>query len=228
MLPLPDRRLIVTDDGSHTYALEGVNKHYHSTFGALQESRHVFIENGLKKVLAVQDSIRILEVGFGTGLNALLSFIEGGTRNAVILYHALEPYPLNAKEYSILNYPQLLEYDKALQVFLSMHEAPWGKETAIAKGFLLKKYLVSLHEAKLPEKFFDLVYYDAFGPDEQPEMWELGMFKKVFTAMRTGGILTTYCSKGGVRRGLRTAGFYVIKLPGPKGKREITHALKLK
>jgi len=223
----PERQLIVTADGSHTFALKGIEEHYHSVFGALQESRHVYIENGLKKILEYQDSAKVLEIGFGTGLNALLTFMEGQALNASIIYHTLEPYPLNSQEYSTLNYPQLLGGKDTDQVFLKLHESPWNKETAISKGFLFRKLPVPLLDAKLSSGYYDLVYYDAFGPEVQPEMWEMAMFKKMHAALRTGGVLTTYCSKGGVRRGLKQTGFYVSKMPGPAGKRDITYAQKL-
>lgn len=224
----PERRLIITEDGSHTFALEGVKEHYHSTFGAMQESRHVFIENGFNKMLSANETLRILEVGFGTGLNALLTYLEALKVGASVVYHAIEPYPLKPIEYKALNYPKLIGDAEAEEFFLQLHESGYNKEVAIAPQFLLRKYPVTLNEAKWPSKHFDLVYYDAFGPEVQPEMWELTAFKKVFTALRLGGVLTTYCSKGGVRRGLKSAGFYVSKMPGPQGKREITHAKKLR
>ncbi|MEE4178032.1 MAG: tRNA (5-methylaminomethyl-2-thiouridine)(34)-methyltransferase MnmD [Bacteroides sp.] len=220
------RRIIKTDDGSHSLELVGQGEHYHSTFGAVQESRHVFIQRGLLSLPHKETPIHILEVGFGTGLNALLTFIESQNQGIQVHYFTLEPFPLEREEYEVLNYPQILEQGKYAACFEAFHQCEWDKPVEIAKGFSFHKTRYGLKEAKLSSGFFDLVYFDAFGPDTQPELWEQALFEKVFNAMHSAGVLVTYCAKGMVKRALRACGFTIERLPGPPGKREMTRAVK--
>jgi tRNA U34 5-methylaminomethyl-2-thiouridine-forming methyltransferase MnmC len=217
--------LILTGDGSHTLYVPQLNEHYHSTFGAIQESRHIFIEAGLKQTFPVQSPLRILEVGFGTGLNAFLSLLEAGKSGKIIHYTSIEPFPLNPEITILLNYPELLSTAKT-SLFKKMHDAEWNREIKVTGQFTLIKVLQYLQKIKLERNYFDLVYFDAFGPEVQPDLWTEEIFRKIFLSLKKGGILMTYSAKGSVRRALKNSGFSVEKLPGPAGKREITKAIK--
>jgi tRNA U34 5-methylaminomethyl-2-thiouridine-forming methyltransferase MnmC len=218
-------KLVVTGDGSHTLLQPRLNEHYHSTFGAIQESRHIFISSGLGRF---QDNseVAILEVGFGTGLNALLTILEADQRNLKVDYTAIEPQPIDAPVFLQLNYPYKLGLQASLGPFKAIHEAPFLKKTGITKGFSLVKMKGKLEIIKFSPTAFDLVYFDAFSPEVQPELWTDKIFRKLFNALKPGGILVTYSAKGSVTRALKLAGFRIEKLPGPPGKREITRALK--
>jgi tRNA U34 5-methylaminomethyl-2-thiouridine-forming methyltransferase MnmC len=217
----------ITGDGSHTLYLPGLNEHYHSTFGAIAESRHIFLETGYKHIFRTEEPVRILEIGFGTGLNALLTFMESEKLNGKTEYASIELYPLQAEVYVKLNFPDLLNDDSCRKIFLRMHELPWNSKTQLSGNFRILKINTSLELYQPPEAYFDLVYFDAFGPDVQPEMWTLEVFEKMASALRNKGVLVTYSTKGTVRRNLIAAGFSVEKLPGPPGKREILRATRL-
>lgn len=213
-------KCIETADGSHSVYVESIDEHYHSTKGALQESRHVFIEAGLKE--KEQKSIHILEVGMGTGLNALLTVIDRFPDQEVY-YTALEKYPLSNSITDKLNYATLLNVDQ--NILNRIHHSVWGAFQEIAPGFHLEKIKVDLHDWK-PQGAFDLVYFDAFGPDKQPDMWSMSIYETLYRVMNTDGIVVTYTAKGDVRRGLTTAGFHVERLQGPPGKKHMTRARK--
>jgi tRNA U34 5-methylaminomethyl-2-thiouridine-forming methyltransferase MnmC len=214
--------IIESADGSHTLRVDSLNETYHSHKGALTESLHVFLKMGLA-LFSERDSIHLLEVGFGTGLNALLTAIDS-TRNAVH-YTSLETYPLSWEMVSKLNYAQLANDHKAESIFEKMHATPWDESMEIADQFYLKKAACSLQDFKAEQKI-DLVYYDAFAPHAQPELWEPAIWQKLFEMMSNGGILVTYCAKGQVRRDMQAAGFSVERLEGPPGKREMIRATK--
>ncbi|MFA5815036.1 MAG: tRNA (5-methylaminomethyl-2-thiouridine)(34)-methyltransferase MnmD [Bacteroidales bacterium] len=216
------RQLILTEDGSHTIFVPEMGEHYHSIHGAIQESRHIFIKNGYDKVLA--DSISILEIGFGTGLNALLTLLESITDNKSVNYETWEAFPLSAEESRLLNYPDILK--SGHELFNELHKAVWGIEVPITSLFVLKKVRDDIRNFN-SDRIFDLVYFDAFGPDYQPELWDTGVFRKIGACMENNSRLVTYSAKGQVRRNLREAGFIVEKAPGPPGKREITIAIKM-
>jgi tRNA U34 5-methylaminomethyl-2-thiouridine-forming methyltransferase MnmC len=217
--------LILTADGSHTLFVPQLNEHYHSTYGAIQESRHVFIEAGLKQVIPGETPLRILEVGFGTGLNAYLSLIEAEKSGKTIHYTSTEPFPLNQNITNQLNYPELLG-EGTFPLFKNMHDEAWNKGNKITDHFFLHKILNGIDKTELEDKRFDLVFFDAFGPEVQPELWTEEIFRKIFLSLKRGGILVTYSVKGSVRRALKNSGFSVDKIPGPAGKREITRAYK--
>jgi len=221
-----ERKIITTADGSHTLELVGMDEHYHSTFGAVQESRHVFIRHGLLRISEKETHVNILEVGFGTGLNAVLTLLESQKRGALVHYFTLEPFPLVKEEYELLNYPEVLTEGQGRGSFLALHQSDWEKDVEIAQGFVFYKSKAGLMEAVLPLELFNLVYYDAFGPDTQPGLWDFEVFEKVYGLMRPGGILVTYSTKGAVRRALKACGFQIEKLTGPPGKREMTRATK--
>ncbi|MCD4735349.1 MAG: tRNA (5-methylaminomethyl-2-thiouridine)(34)-methyltransferase MnmD [Bacteroidales bacterium] len=218
--------IINTDDGSHSLILTGYGETYHSKFGAISESKHIYINQGLHFVASKLMTINLLEVGFGTGLNAFLTMQESKERNLIVNYIALEPFPLPGKIYQALNYPLVYANDMLSDVFLKMHKAPVNKEVSIADGFFITKYKLALENSRLPSNYFDLVYYDAFAPDLQPEMWTQQAFEIVGTALKPNGALVTFSSKGEVRRNMQKAGFKVEKIKGPKGKHEIVRAIK--
>ncbi len=275
----------ITEDCSHTLYVPELNEHYHSTHGAIQESTHIFIREGLLHRLQIQPSggqepsklqhdpevqqkfspeqtlqpsrtINLLEIGFGTGLNALLTLLEAKKKGINVFYQSLERYPISVEAAQKLNYPAMLnQVEKAeeeksnasiqskqknyvevelgnntlQELFLRLHTSPWEKAVAITPGFTLLKQQIDFSRPAtfVPERGFDLIYYDAFAPEKQPGMWTQEIFNHLYSLSNQGAILTTYCAKGVVRRMLQSAGFRVERLPGPPGKREILRATKL-
>ena len=217
--------LITTEDGSHSLYSSELNESYHSIHGALSESMHIFIEAGLNEVIKTKNALNILEVGFGTGLNAFLTRFFCEDMNIQTSYYGVEAFPVSKEIYSQLNYHTILNKTNQ-QYFLDLHTAEWDKSVQISENFLLKKHLAPISEVSIPDNFFDLVYFDAFAPQYQPEMWTVGIFEKIYKSMSNEAILTTYCCKGDVKRALKSVGFQIEKLPGPKGKREMLRARK--
>jgi len=217
-------KLITTEDGSHSLKNMELNETYHSIHGAIQESGHVFINAGFQHLLNKNPKgINILEVGFGTGLNALLTAIH---QNKVpIQYTTLEAYPIEVSIYQQLNYASQLSTDK--EIFLALHEAVWGKQMKIKQGFKILKIRERIGQAVLPQREFNLVYFDAFSPGKQPELWELSVLIKIHRALKPCGALVTYCAKGQFKRNLKSIGFNVESLPGPPGKFQMTRAIKI-
>lgn len=214
------RELQVTADGSHTLFVPAMDEHYHSVNGAVQESMHVFIGAGLHRVAEEKEEVRILEIGFGTGLNAFLTLREreqAGVR--AITYYSVERYPLEPAFTGALNYGCCV-WPERKELFAALHAAPWQVPTEIVKGFVLHKIEGDARTCELPGEI-NLVYFDAFAPDKQPEMWTLAFFRKLAACMAPGGILVTYCVKGEVRRRLGEVGFRMERLPGPPGKRHM-------
>lgn len=222
------RHLFITHDGSHTIALNDGKVTYHSVHGAFQESMHVFIRSGLDFFCQLNNAkhVRIFEVGLGTGLNVLLT-LDYALRNSLCVdYMAIEAFPLEVQEYSQLNYAannQLLPL--AVSRFLDIHRVAWGERSELIPHFYLTKLEASLVDFVFSHRY-DLIYFDAFAPDDQPELWTKSIFEKIYNAVDPGGVLVTYCSKGVVRRTLVEVGFNVEKLPGPPGKREMIRCLK--
>jgi tRNA U34 5-methylaminomethyl-2-thiouridine-forming methyltransferase MnmC len=219
------REIIITADGSHTVAIPDLNVTYHSRRGAIQESVHVFIEAGLRYLLdqSTTPSINLFEMGFGTGLNAFLTAIEAQKQQRKIQYTAVEPYPVSLKEARALNYFQRLQNHP---LFIDLHTCSWNEDVMINDFFTLKKVETNLKNFS-SNQTFDLIYYDAFAPAAQPELWTVEVFQKLFGLLAPHGALVTYCAKGDVRRAMIAAGFTVTKLPGPKGKREMLRAEKV-
>ena len=211
-----------TTDGSQTLYSEKFNETYHSVNGAVTESMHVFIDAGMK--VSMHKKLQIFEVGFGTGLNAFLTLIEARKQYIHVNYYSIELYPIPQDVFETLNYADLLESDKAL--FKAMHTTPWNTSVQIAPDFELTKInadlLIYSHSS-----MYDLVYFDAFSPAIQPDLWSEEVFEKLYEHMNNEGILTTYCAKGSVRRTLQKVGFKTERLPGPPGKREMLRAVKL-
>ena len=219
------RRVVKTSDGSHTLEIDEGAEHYHSTHGAMQESRHVFIDMGIEHVHRAVEAPSILEVGFGTGLNALLTLEWAERRGVSVKYTALEAFPLSEEEWSGLNYPDLLQWDRAPERWRELHRGPWNEEFAIETNMYLRKYVQKVQNFGEVD-IFDVVYFDAFGPRHQPEMWTEEVFSTLFKACRAGATLVTYSAKGEVRRTMQRVGFEVERLPGPPGKREMLRATK--
>jgi tRNA U34 5-methylaminomethyl-2-thiouridine-forming methyltransferase MnmC len=220
--------IITTGDGSHTLFSEQFNEIYHSRHGAIQESLHVFIRSGLDAVAAQQskEPIRIFEVGFGTGLNALLTMLEAEKRNLQVEYETIELYPVAIETIKELNYTNQLGYEFCYGPYHSLHLVRWNEQHPIAPNFHFKKINDSLSNWQPTTGNYQLIYFDAFAPEHQPEMWTAAIFKKMYDALAEGGILVTYCSKGAVQRAMKEAGFTVEKIPGPPGKREMVRAVK--
>jgi tRNA U34 5-methylaminomethyl-2-thiouridine-forming methyltransferase MnmC len=220
-----ERMIQVTADGSHTIAIPAMQVTYHSIHGAIKESMHVFIESGLTPVLYNYKIINIFEMGFGTGLNALLSLQQAIQHEQKIYYYAVELFPLQAHEYTCLNYGAQFQSNLLQRYFMQMHESAWEKNIDVHSLFTLHKTNQSLLHLSTYQSF-NLIYFDAFAPNAQPELWTQKVFEKMFHLLCENGILVTYCSKGDVRRAMVTAGFTVEKLPGPPRKREMIRALK--
>ncbi|MCX6248142.1 MAG: tRNA (5-methylaminomethyl-2-thiouridine)(34)-methyltransferase MnmD [Bacteroidetes bacterium] len=214
---------ILTEDGSSTFFIPELNEHYHSIHGAVQESRHIFIREGFDKT--PDFPARIFEAGFGTGLNAFLTCLSADKEKKTVHYTAVEKYPVEENLLALLNYPEKTDPSKG-EVFKMIHAVAWEKPVQITDHFILHKIMGDLKDVQLEDFSFDLVYFDAFGPDVQPELWTEGIFQMLYRAMKTNASLVTYSVKGLVTRALKSAGFSIEKLPGPPGKREITRATK--
>ena len=220
---LMHQELFITEDGSHSIRIPELNVTYHSKHGAIRESTHVFIESGLKSLN--KQNISILEVGFGTGLNALLTLIEAEKNDLQIVFDVVELYPLDSVCVAALNYLSLLKAPQLTGAFSHMHACDWDVATKIAEQFQLKKIRGDIRHVELTGQY-DLVYFDAFDPVAQPDLWTVDVFRKIYSVSKQGCTLVTYCSKGIVRRAMMEAGFSVSKIAGPKGKREIVRAMK--
>lgn len=212
-----------TADGSYTLYVPELDEHYHSVKGALTESQHIFIEMGLKHSSAPEP--HILEIGLGTGLNAFLTLLAAEEMQRKVYYTGIERYPLAEETLRQLDYPGIIG-KKHEEDYYAIHQAPWEKETNLSPWFTLHKIEGDFTRHTF-QKGYDIIYFDAFAPEKQPEMWEQSLFNTLYNVLNEGGILTTYCAKGVVRRMLQTAGFTVERLPGPPGgKREILRATK--
>lgn len=215
------RELRVTSDGSKTLYIRQFDEFYHSVHGALNESMHVFINNGLNAVDAHQ--LSILEFGMGTGLNALLTYGIANDSKREIEYTTLEKYPLSKDEWSLVEYGDS-ELEKV--AFEEIHNAEWNQKVELSPYFILNKIETAFEEFEPEENSFDLIYYDAFAPSAQPELWDVPIFKLCLKALKPGGFLVTYCANGQAKRNMKAAGFIVKALPGPPKKREMTKATK--
>ncbi len=217
-------KIITTEDGSHTIYVPQLDEHYHSTHGAVNESMHIYIHAGLKH--QQKQKLNLLEIGFGTGLNTFLTLAISRQEKRKVNYFSIEKYPLSAGEYEKLNYPALIFPEQA-GYFTALHEAEWNTECRITNDFQLKKIQADLKTFDfegLPS--FDLIYFDAFAPGKQPEMWTPEIFGKIAQRTNHGGVFVTYCAKGEVRRILNSFGFQMERLPGPVGKKEILRGTK--
>lgn len=217
------RKIITTSDGSKTIHLVDWNEQYHSKHGAIQEAYHVFIESGLS--LFSNRTLAILEIGFGTGLNALITLLEAQKFHLDITYTGIEAYPISQEELEQLNYISELKAQAVSNEFLKMHQCTWERKIKISDSFHLYKQQKEFNEIQDVDAF-DLIYFDAFGARVQPELWTETLFSKMYAALKWQGVLVTYSAKGSVRRAMQAVGFVVERLPGPPGKREMLRATK--
>ncbi|WP_321425323.1 tRNA (5-methylaminomethyl-2-thiouridine)(34)-methyltransferase MnmD [uncultured Bacteroides sp.] len=228
----------LTADGSHTLFVPSMNEHYHSVNGAKTEAEHIYINYGLKESSA--SPLHVLEIGFGTGLNAFLTLLETQKLHKKIIYTSLELYPLSLEKIRALNYPDVIS-PEFTDLYYDLHRAEWNAPCKITPDFSLLKVNIDFTCITYPDESaawnlgtfgnekiaYDVVYFDAFAPEKQPEMWNQKLFDAIYASMSHNGILTTYCAKGVIRRMLQSSGFTVERLPGPPGKREVLRAIKL-
>jgi len=214
------RELRETADGSMTIYLPEINEHYHSYHGALQEAKHVFIENGIKRYPKIE-IISVFELGLGTGLNALLTAIWAETNQQKVTYFGLEAFPVEPEMNFAMKYDSLITESDDL--FLKIVLAPWEAKTEISTFFQLCKCQSKIQTLLVNQKF-DIIYFDAFGPRAQEEMWNFEILNKAVQLLNPKGLFVTYCAKGQLKRDLKTLGLKVETLPGPPGKREMTIA----
>lgn len=217
------REIIITNDGSTTIRIPEWDENYHSTHGAIQEAKHVFIKNGLD-LFQNQDSISILEIGFGTGLNAFITFLETLNKEKVN-YVGVEAYPVSTEEVLQMNYVSELQAADFKSIFQTMHNCSWEIDNLITAKFSLTKRKQFFQDIE-DKNQFNLIYFDAFGFPLQPELWSEVIFKKMYEALLPNGVLVTYACRTPIRKAMLTAGFSVEKLPGAPGKREMLRATK--
>lgn len=218
-------KIFETADGSHSIYSEQFGVSYHSKYGAIQETQHVFIDAGLRLKAILQSKIDILDIGFGTGLNALMTCLEAKRRNLTVHYTAVEAFPISLEIAQSLNYGEALNDDAVNDVFMKMHEANWGETIQITEHFIFTKLEKKFQDLTF-QSAYDIIYFDAFAPSAQPELWQTPVLKIMYDALRPTGVLTTYCAKGEVKRTMKSIGFKIERLPGPPGKREMTRAVK--
>ena len=214
--------IILTDDGSNTIFNNDINESYHSKHGAINESQHIFINYGLQYIC--KKEIKIFEVGFGTGLNALLSFLYSKNKKIRIDYQTVDKFPLEKADYSTLNFSEQLNIKK--NIFTNLHKSKWESKSEISDLFSITKYAKDLNNFN-HKYYYDIIYFDAFSPEKQPDLWTEKNFKKLYDNLNYNGILITYCAKGLIKRTLKKVGFQIYSFSGPKGKREITQARKI-
>lgn len=218
------REIIITKDGSTTIFFPEINETYHSKFGAIQESYHVFVDAGLHQ--KKNDTIFILEVGYGTGLNAFITFLDAEKSKQNIDYIGVEAFPISNDEIQQLNFVDILNAHKYKSIFEAMHNSVWNEKIAITENFILTKRKQFFQEID-DKNAFDIIYFDAFGFRIEPELWSKTIFEKMFIALKIGGILVTYACRSSIKNDMIELGFKVEKLPGAPGKREMLRATKL-
>ena len=218
------KEIIITSDGSNTLFVPELNETYHSRHGAIRESAHVFVQEGFE-FISSKNELSILEVGFGTGLNAWMTLLAARNVKRKVKFTSLENHPLDWELVSQLNHLSHKSDSLEAEMYAKMHTCSWGNDCQISSFFRLKKLKLKLQEIHF-ENTFDLIYFDAFAPQIQPELWTQEIFESMFESLTLGGILVTYCAKGSVKRTLKSVGFDLQSIPGPPGKREMTRAIK--
>lgn len=214
----------ITSDGSQTIYLPALDEHYHSIHGALTESMHVFIHTGLEAVLSLnKKNIRVLEIGLGTGLNALLTLLHMRDDKRQVRYTALEPHPLSSEITGVISFENILNSTDVQHWYTAIHKAEFDIKINLTDSFTFIKHHTGLEDMNFSETY-DLIYFDAFSPKVQPDIWKTENFEKLFRATNVNGILVTYCAQGAVRRSMQHAGYVVERLPGPPHKREMLRA----
>lgn len=217
------REIIITSDGSTSIHLPEWDESYHSKHGAIQEAQHVFIKNGLS--LCKRQSVSVLEIGFGTGLNAFITFLESQKSNQNIDYVGVEGFPISAEEVLQMNYVNQLNANQFELEFKKMHQSDWEENVTISEHFRLTKRKQLFNDIN-DKNQFDIIYFDAFGYRVQPELWSVEVFIKMYEALKEGGILVTYACRGPIKNAMKEAGFKIEKLAGPPGKREMLRGWK--
>ncbi len=221
-----NRKIIVTNDNSKSLFVPSLNETYHSTNGALQEARHIFVNNGLS-YFDSQKSISVFEMGFGTGLNALVTLQFSNEKKIKINFSCIEKYPLPVNLIEELDHPTTAQLTEFSEEYYHLHHSDWNELIEINPNFQFTKQKTDLVDFKSEISDIDIVFFDAFAPQIQPELWTKESLKKMYDLLRVGGILVTYCAQGEFKRVLKSLGFLVEGLPGPIGKREITRAVKV-
>lgn len=217
------REIITTKDGSSSIYIPEMDETYHSVHGAVQEALHVFIKNGL--ALMSKGEINVFELGFGTGLNAFLSEQYSSQNKISIYYDSIEAYPVEVNLLNKMNYNNVVKYK--IEIYESIHKAEWEVENRISETFQLRKIEAKIQDFEVEKKHYHIIFFDAFGPRAQSEMWSVEILQKMYDCLRNDGRLVTYCAQGQFKRDLKYIGFKVENLPGPPGKREMTVATKL-
>lgn len=222
-----DRIIIDTEDGSSSIFDPNTGEHYHSTRGAITESEHVFIKNGLSLVDMTKATLSILEIGFGTGLNALLAINFLRDKGIECHYHTVEKYPIASEMAQRLNYCQMLGIPSLNDTFVKMHQCDWETAVEVTSSFFIKKMRQDITALSLDGLIFDIIFFDAFSPNVQPELWSSSVFETLYNHLNDNGLLTTYSVQGLVKNNLRSVGFKVRRLPGPPGKHQMLNAFKI-
>lgn len=220
-----DNQRFITEDGSHSLQSSRYGVSYHSRFGAVEETQHVFIEAALLQKLPFNSELKLLGIGFGTGLNAFMTYLESLKHHVSIHYTAIEAFPISLAEALQLNYPEVLNAEEHRSLFHQFHSASWNELIELSDNFTFEKRKITFQEIT-DNVQYDIIYYDAFAPNAQPELWETDLLKIMFNALKPDGILTTYCAKGQVKRNLKAVGFTIESIPGPPRKREMTRATR--
>jgi tRNA U34 5-methylaminomethyl-2-thiouridine-forming methyltransferase MnmC len=212
-----------TEDGSKSLLRKDIGESYHSHFGALTETNTIYIDYGFRYFCCLdnKEQVNVLEIGFGTGLNAIATLKNSNQRK--IFYQTIELYPIAQSIAENLSYGEQLSLKEEFDL---LHKCDWEEVVSINSDFKIKKCEADACSYDLPKDFFDVVYFDAFSPEKDSDLWSEDMFLKVYDSLKKGGVLTTYCCKGEIKRRMKKAGFSITKLPGPKGKREILRAEK--
>lgn len=218
-------QLFETEDGSHSLFSDLYKVSYHSKYGAVQETAHVFIDAGLNFQRQRLNTISVLEVGFGSGLNALMTLQAAENWKLKVIYHTIESNPIDLPVVQQLNYNDILDIPHLKASFLQMHSLTANRTHQLNDHFQFCKWIEKLEAFETAEKF-DVIYFDAFAPTAQPELWTATIFQRLYDCLNPKGVLVTYCAKGVVKRTLKSVGFEIDAIPGPPGKREMTRAKK--
>ena len=217
-------KIIITNDNSKTLLIPSLNETYHSTKGALTESRHIFIDAGIKYL--AKNELKIFEMGFGTGLNALLSLDLANQNTLQIIYDSIEAYPISIEQAKEMDYPKISNLTHLNNNFIQMHNIGSAQPLRLSENFLFTKYIDKIENFNLKQDYYNLIFYDAFAPSVQAELWEKDILKKLYESLSSKGVLVTYCAQGAFKRNLKAVGFNVHAIAGPPGKREMTRAIK--
>lgn len=221
------REIITTADGSHSLYVPELDEHYHSYHGSIKESQRVFVDLGLSYVAQKKEQIAVLEVGMGTGLNVLMTALANEELKKKIRYDAIEAFPVEIALCNQLNYSEQLAHPSAAELFDVIHHSPWNEGVELTERINLTKIEAPIEAIDFSPEQYDLIYFDAFAPEVQGELWTEGIFEKMYAILKTGGVLSTYCVKGDVKRALVKQGFSIEKHSGPEGgKREVLRAIK--